>query len=131
MMDGLNKYSKEMMMMTFAHSARTLLDANRSTRFLTNVPMPRIPDKRPVINEADPRPNSHCTSFSNSAGTDISVSINTTQNTAIIVKNVDKSAFATQTELKYLFAPIMSFWYIRIVMNRPAIEPTAVVKMDE
>ena len=130
-MDGLNKYSRETMIMTFVHSAITLLDANRSTRFLTKVPMPRIPDKRPIISEADPRPNSHCTSFSSSAGTDISVSINRTQNTAIMVKNVDKRALATQTELKYLFAPLMSFWYIRIVMNRPAIEPTAVVKMDE
>ena len=50
---------------------------------------------------------------------------------AIIVNIADSSVFATQTELRYLLAPSMSCLYIRIVIKRPAMEPIAVVSMDE
>ena len=50
---------------------------------------------------------------------------------AVIVNKIDSSVFAIQTELKYLLAPSMSCLYIRIVMKRPAMEPIAVVSIDE
>ena len=57
---------------------------------------------------------------------DISVIINP----AIILNNIDRIRLATKTELKYFMALIFSFLYRQIVINRPAIDPTAVVIIE-